>query len=93
MGSSPKPVEIDGTMYPSHAAAARALGVGHTSISNWVSGKYRRGQAPPPRPCVWRDISYPSISAASRTLGIVRSSLRGRLDRREAYAFILGGAL
>jgi len=84
-----KPVSgPDGTVYPSHAAAARALGV-HNSTIRWHIDRYGDLSmigASQVR-CIWRGVEYPTLTAlakvSDRTVQTIVHHLNkyGNLDR------------
>lgn len=91
-GGKPKPVAVNGQVYPSQAAAARAFGVSAAQVSLLV----RAGRADEIRaegrlrghkrgggksPVLVRGTLYPSQAAAARALGVHPKTLQGALDR------------
>jgi len=81
-----KPIEIRGVLYPSRKAAAEALGV----IPSAVSNAYRAGTEQTcglgykaPVSCIIDGVHYPSIVAASRGTGIPYNKLWDTLRRQE----------
>lgn len=78
------PVTIRGTRYPSHTAAARALGITRQAIGAALDagrldalGAARAG----PRPVRVGDAVHRSINAAAQALGLCNETLRTRLHR------------
>lgn len=85
MKSAPKPVTIRGVNYPSHSAAARALGVSASAVSAAVAlgtqdhiglgnaGRSRIGRRG--NPITIGGVTYPSQSTAARALGVSTSTI------------------
>lgn len=86
------PTKIRGVIYPSQAAAARALGVSQTTVFHAIEagredqvGLGRPGA--PPKPCYMNGRRWPSIRAAAAALGVSKTAIsrarrQGRLEVR-----------
>jgi hypothetical protein len=76
------PVRIRGTVYPSVAAAARAVGVNRVTIDRaldegWIDdvGILRRKGGHPGTPCLYRGRHYPSVTAAAMACGVSKAAV------------------
>lgn len=85
------PVRIRGTVYPSVAAAARAVGVSRVTIDRaldegWIDqiGIIRRKGGQPCKPCIYRGERYPSVTAAAEAHGVSKSAVSAANMRRRA---------
>lgn len=91
-GSTPVPITIRGVTYPSHRAAATALGLTTCCIST----AKKRGTletvgtlAKPPVPVRHKDTIYPTIAAATAATGRSHGWIRLRAARRiNSWSFV-----
>lgn len=84
-------VVVDGVIYPSIAAASRAIGVSYAKIYEALRGRPKPQTAKNTlnrdrRPVTIRGVTYPSVAAAAKAFGVTASYIshaikRGSLNR------------
>lgn len=77
--SSRKPCTWDGVDYPSVTAAAKALGITHSAMSERLMRRDRpkaSRRKPRCRPCEYQGVCYDTLAEAARALGISRDKAR-----------------
>lgn len=77
--SSRKPCTWEGVDYPSITAAAKALGITHSAMSERLMRRdrpKRPRRKPCRRPCEYQGVCYDTLAEAARALGISRDKAR-----------------
>ena len=77
--SSRKPCTWEGVDYPSITAAAKALGITHSAMSERLMRRdrpKRPRRKPRRRPCEYQGVCYDTLAEAARSLGISRDKAR-----------------
>lgn len=82
---APQPTLIRGTVYPSQAAAARAIGVHHATVHQALERGKPDGIGAgligrPGIPCYINGKSWPSRAAAARAIGVRPASIGKALE-------------
>ncbi len=84
VSKSCQPVRIRGVDYPSQAAAARAIGIAHQTLTQHLDrGTPDRAGLRWGRQVRLNGAEYPSITVAAEATGLTRSAVIYRLERDE----------